>query len=547
MILKLINDMSIVKFWNILSDRAMFNCDQHSPQTIELCIKFLRQHHFHPYISTCNNKKFLTLSISDFKQFQKSFQVFTEHKRYQGIDPMYQPLSDEDWNTIKDFFAFTLNFNHDNFVFDFIKKNRFLKHFKTSCYDTIMITYVLNCLLSGMKLAKKTYLQNKLPIEISPKKSKTITYKGLAHASCNNIQSIWIDSDTIMKSHMLKTASGYSLPLSFLSTLFHEVRHVTQSFFSLDRNIDKNKPTTAIYRTIRRLAYEADSKACDLLIYPTNFSAEIFDQHSNKICSYIVNKITTIPQFDRLSKEDKFAATLQFIHTETHKKAHQTLMDCYLSKSRIDVYNTLYNHVISLSPQIFNDLCDYIDEWKKSYVKQGLNIYITKTRTPTQENETKVLEGLYKQSFNLKLDLRPTIIFSKELSRNLGVYDLIYGAKNKTKKNQPYSLKYNGLNTQSASVRQLFEDEKYQEIFDIYNQLKKTNFFLPPIIPHHSEEETASAVTAAIIEMHNQGSPKQVLQRLGYFMDDIFDKLNWNKTLIGKYAKGIKINRQKER
>ena len=481
---------------------------------------------------------------------------------------MYNALSDNDWKRFQSYIDITFD-GIPNFAKK-IAQDCFVKILKTKSKNSVIINYVLNGFLNYAHFCKKNNIPMKVKIDVSSQKKANIKRNIGGFSTLRNRQPyIWMAYDNFFKTDNIKLRLlnffKYTLryptktfqhlgifinPEEIAITFIHELRHITQMHHELDAISSVLKKRTPLCIAISELAMESETRPCDLLIEKPQFATDILTHHYNQTLTDILNKTENTTQFDSLKPAEKLAATLKYVQIESYKKSLQTLSECYLSKSRLDVYRKLKNQGISLEPEEFNHLSCRIESWKSYYFKKGLNTFIQNdNRTPTLSQELKPLEELWKKTTGLNMNLAPSVIFSEEIAHNLGIYDLIYetGDKNEQQKEMEYNFQYQGLNEETASVRQLLEDRKYHEIFDIYNNLRQQNSFLPPIFKKETDQNTATNLVAVILGMHNQSSVKHVLTRLDYCLHDEFDKVNWNKELIGKYAKGIKINRQNER
>lgn len=552
-----------------------FECDNIPPETMDLIVKLFSQNNIKSSIcslktKTSDDKKLFTFSYENFRQLRTVLQWYEHNYSAVPVHPnhiMYNALSENDWKRFKSYID--INFDGVPSFAKNIAQDCFIKILKMKSKNSVIINYVLNSFLNYAHFCKKNNIPMKVKIDVSSQKKAKKNRDTIGSSTYKNKQPyVWIAYNNLFKTsniparlfnffkrikdthRVLRHLGLFISPTDFISTFIHELRHITQTHQELNTIALKIQKRTPLCVAISELAMEAETHPCDLLIEKPKFATDILTHHYNQTLRDILNKTESITQFDSLKPAEKLAATLKYIQIESYKKSLQTLSECYLSKSRLDVYRKLKNHGITLEPNEFNYLSCEIENWKGFYVAKGLNTFIQNdNRTPTLSQELKPLEELWKKTTGLNMNLAPSVIFSEEIAHNLGIYDLIYETsdKNEKPKEMEYNFQYQGLNEETASVRQLLEDRKYHEIFDIYNNLRQQNSFLPPIIKKETDQNTATNLVAAIMEMHNQSSVKHVLTRLDYCLHDEFDKVNWNKELIGKYAKGIKINRQNER
>ncbi len=551
-------------------------CNNIPTETMDLIVKLFSQNNIKSSIcslktKTSDDKKLFTFSYENFRQLRTVLQWYEHNYSAVPVHPnhiMYNALSENDWKRFKSYVD--INFDGVPSFAKNIAQDCFIKILKMKSKDSVIVNYVLNGFLDYTHFCKKNNIPMKVKLDTSSREKANIKRNIGGFSTLRNRQPyIWMAYDNLFKTDNIKLRLlnffKYTLryptktfqhlgifinPEELATTFIHELRHITQIHHELDTISSVLKKRTPLCIAISELAMESETRPCDLLIEKPQFATDILTHHYNQTLIDILNKTENITQFDSLKPAKKLAATLKYVQIESYKKSLQTLSECYLSKSRLDVYRKLKNQGISLEPEEFNHLSCRIESWKSHYFKKGLNSFIQNdNRTPTLSQELKPLEELWKKTTGLNMNLAPSVIFSEEIAHNLGIYDLIYETsdKNEKPKEMEYNFQYQGLNEETASVRQLFEDRKYHEIFDIYNNLRQQNSFLPPIFKKNSAQQTAENLVAAIMEMHMQSSPKNVLNRLDYCLHDEFDKVNWNKELIGKYAKGIKINRQNER
>ena len=89
--------------------------------------------------------------------------------------------------------------------------------------------------------------------------------------------------------------------------------------------------------------------------------------------------------------------------------------------------------------------------------------------------------------------------------------------------------------------------DEIKEFAKRYNKLenRKPLVVVPSSYNQVTEKQTAISLMSAIMEMHNQSPVKNVLERLNYeTTNNHFDKLNWDRLLIGKYSR---VNKNNER
>lgn len=540
MVARLINDIAVSSNWHSMHNRLAFDCTAYTSDSVGLLGKFLQIHHIQPSLYACDTnqgeRQFLMLSPRDAEMLFQSFKVYAKHSHLLQDDEFYNTPTDADWQYLSSLIHLDSDTTSPHFP-RFFTKDLFIHTLREQTKNSVVAHRIINEFIYCAHSYEEQNIPIQLNLEISHRSKQNkeqnsetdIVPDGLASV-VNKQPYIWL-KDT-----------HFSNPKYFAGVFLHELRHIQQRAYQLRYYQRKNHKPTDMYKAISKLAIEAEARNYDSLVYRNQVSDFIVRYHFAETLKNVLNGSEKIEYENNLKPEEKLAATLKYIQITSNEKALQTSTECYLSKSRYDIYQVLKKNNVSMSPALFNRFVEDIEQWKRSYFAGTFNYAVhDETRTPTLNEEIRPLEELWKTKTGLQMNLSPCVVFSEEIARNLGVYDLIYENRQK-KRSEPletYSFKYKGLNKQSSAVRELYEHGKYEEIYDIYNQLKGKNPFLPPIYIKNTEAETALHITTAIIEMHNQSSPKRVIARLGYHTTDYFDTLNWDKTLIGKYAKGM--------
>ena len=548
MVARLINDIAVSSNWESLYNRMAFDCSEYTSDTINLVREFLQMHHIQPHLYTCDTTQgkhqFLTLSPHETEILFRAFKIYAKHSHLVVDDEWYNAPTEADWQYLSSLIKLDCDDNSTQFP-HFFTTDLFIHTLREQTKNSVVAHRIINEFIYCARSYEEQNISVELNLEISQSskhhkernsETNTIT-EGLA-SIINKQPYIWLK------------ASNFSNPKFFAGVFLHELRHIQQRAYQLQYYRRKNHKPTDMYKAISNLAIEAEARNYDSLVYKNQVSDFIVRYHFAETLKNVLNGSEKFEYADNLKSEEKLAATLKYIQITSYEKALQTSTECYLSKSRYDIYQVLKKNDISMPPTLFNRFVDNIEQWKRSYFAGTFNHAIhDETRTPTLNDEIKPLEELWETKTGLQMKLSPCVVFSEEIARNLGVYDLIYenGQKKHTEPLETYSFTYKGLNKQSSAVREIYEQGKYEDIYDIYNQLKVKNPFLPPIYVKNTEAETALHITTAIIEMHNQSSPKRVIARLGYHTTDYFDTLNWDKTLIGKYAKGMILSQSTER
>ncbi len=548
MVARLINDIAVSSNWQSMYNYLAFDCTAYTSDAVNLLGKFLQLHHIQPNLYVCDTNQgehqFLMLSPHDADMLFCAFKIYTKHSHLVVDDEWYNAPSEADWQYLSSLIKLDSDANSTKFP-RFFTTDLFIHTLREQTKNSVVAHRIINEFIycSHFYEEQNNPIQLNLEISQSSKQNKEqnsetdIVPDGLASV-VNKQPYIWIK------------ASNFSNPKYFAGVFLHELRHIQQRAYQLRYYQRKNHKPTDMYKAVSKLAIEAEARNYDSLVYRNHISDFIVRYHFTETLKNVLNGSEKIEYTDNLTPEEKLAATLKYIQITSNEKALQTSTECYLSKSRYDIYQVLKKNNVSMSPAMFNRFVEDIEQWKRSYFACTFNYAIhDETRTPTLNDEIKPLEELWETKTGLQMNLSPCVVFSEEIARNLGVYDLIYenGQKKHTEPLKTYSFTYKGLNKQSSAVRELYEQGKYEDIYDIYNQLKVKNPFLPPIYVKNTEAETALHITTAIIEMHNQSSPKRVMARLGYHTTDYFDTLNWDKTLIGKYAKGMTFAQSTER
>lgn len=107
----------------------------------------------------------------------------------------------------------------------------------------------------------------------------------------------------------------------------------------------------------------------------------------------------------------------------------------------------------------------------------------------------------------------------------MGIHFLIYG--HSQTKTAPREQIYQGVTDTLPDVSMLYEEKRFNEIYQIYNHIQQQNPYLPKINQTTINKESAYSYMSAIQKMKNNEPLKEVISTLGYFLVDCYLGNRW--------------------
>lgn len=331
----------------------------------------------------------------------------------------------------------------------------------------------------------------------------------------------------------------YSLPSSTnkgtIYTFLHELRHVVQYHYQLFKNAyEYDDIQSSCQDAIRYLATEAEAKAQTLVIENNEdvFIKHLFNAHETNILNELRENSCVLPIQKGCPVEQKLVAIKRYIQAKTEEWAIQTLASVLLANSRAEAYYAFNRNDIHLTPTYFNAFMKTVDNWKRFYFDAFSNLLIDDTFFAKENNqlESLTIQERWLRKTQLRLDLAPTQIFSKEVARNLGIYESIYGyEKHIRKPHLDLQYLYHGITKENLMyVQSCLNENRFSDISLIYDRIQQRNPYFPPadeikIGNLISSEELAKRLVNALQGMINHDSPDNILITLGYNFKDEYD------------------------
>ncbi len=326
---------------------------------------------------------------------------------------------------------------------------------------------------------------------------------------------------------------------------FHNLHLITQYARQLSQRVSSSKKISA-QTFVKLLAAKAEMTAYDLIMQekPAPYINDIMAQHRKHVHQELVSGKLTLPVSRELSGRAKLDALIRFEAAETLERTVQTICSCYLSSSRLGVYETLKSQDISLIPNHFNHFNNEIDSWKQYIYMSALREQNYNLKADFDINETIKLQNKWEKKEGLVFDLSPSVIFSPAMARNVGIYEAIYGQDGEFEKENPVSYTYNEISAPLLfHMVECHQAGDYPSIFNFYQKIQEANPFLPKIQHIKVPKEDASKLFVGTVSMMVAGkSVSDVLQHLGYAMADKFDE-QFGKQ-IEQHRREIKTNKR---
>ncbi len=491
----------------------------YSPENVLWILKFLNipvKQTRHAGLHISDNKAFL--------QLKKAINVQSRSvTALQGNYARYNDLTESDWITFNNHVTVKAYDDNENATPKEVLKSRknflqFLRKYHIKDTKTYRLIHEFNHIFSQSK-------DKKLIIDCSPSAEKI----------CCDTESFAI-SFAPWDMILLNTDDG-AINTENIVDFYHELRHILQYRYHLFTNEWENVPTYKDFAEV--LAIEAEATAFDIIYNQKNypFISKIRLSFQTQLEKEILSDTIKIPVNLHASSAQKAAALIRYIEAATEEKMIQTISQCHLTSSRIDIYNILKKKNIHPSPHEFNRFAQLIDDWKNAYFTMPVEIDKFSQHFSYNKTEIAKTQKIWQQTAQLNFQLEPTRIFSKRMAQCFDIYDKIYD-KNALE-NQPKNIRYHYPNISDKLILEAAKcviNDDLDKIKHIYNFVREKNPFLPIYDTINTPALTPKHIYKAIKTMSNGLNPTIVYRALGYETDDIFD----NKFI--KYIQKQRIN-----
>lgn len=489
----------------------------------------------------------LYLSHHDFQNLKSMCQPYVhvsdEPLTYSltGWYSLYNDITDKEWDIFRN--NIYIKYNKE----DTIPPQTKAEKYRQELYTKKLVDYIRSKLPSTAIIKRivhefallytsknNQFNPTKLVIDMSLDAMRKLTDKKISGYATWNGQNCCI--------HMYPLQSNTNKRAIF--TFFHELRHSLQYNYQLFSNAYKYDGIhSSCQNTIRFLATEAEAKAQTVVIEDSEnaFIKHLKNAHEINILKKLQEDPCMLPIQKDCPLEQKLVAIKRYIQAKTEEQTIQTLCSVLLANSRVEAYHAFNKNDIHLTPSYFNIFMKIVENWKKFYFNEFSVLLVDDLSFAKENNplESLTIQERWLRHAQLKLDLEPTHIFSKEVARNLGIYESIYGYEKHIQKSQlDLQYVYHEISPENLTyVHECLKENRFSDIFNIYDQIQQCNSYFPPsdeikVGNPISSEELAKRLINAMQEMINHNSPDHILKTLGYDFKDEYD------------AQDIKIKRE---
>ena len=517
---QIINEMAVLKNWSKSEKGWIFNCDHYKEEDLQPVLSFFKLHNLEPLVFDFETTKQIELSEQDFETLHQAFYLFkTKKNLFIGPYTLTDPLSSEDIEYFKKHIIFKTDksFSKED---ELDEKNQFFDFIFQNTAHSVFSRCLFNEFITEMR-KRENHQPPLSPINIVIEFGRNATEK-LKEENAKGLYTFKNGHPTILLSDINEIDQK-----DFISIFVHEFKHVMQHLNPSVRSADKAE--NGIIKTVDTLVREAEAKAYELTIYSSQhpFCKTLISQEmDNQAKLLIKNNEREVPYAPNLTQAQKIAADLRFIQVETTDKIIQVLAQSFLASSRLNIYKTLKDHDIQLPSREFSDLARFIEKWRDYYFPRTVFYQISDKKAKLDGFPTiKKLEETWEKCTGLQLKLSPTHIFSEPIARSLGIHFLIYG--HSQTKTTPREQIYQGVTDTLPDVSMLYEEKRFDEIYQIYNHIQQQNLYLPKINQTTINKESAYSYMRAIQKMKNNEPLKEVISTLGYFLVDCYLGNRW--------------------
>lgn len=484
-------------------------------------------------------KRHLILSYKDYQTLKNICQNYQKNADLISVNSLtgryavYNDLTDDDWDVFQN--SIYVKYHNETVLPPQTKSDKihseiyaknlvsYVRHHLPSCR---MANRIIHELTGFYRKFGHLFEMPKIVIDMSPDAVLELEkkhVKGLFQRKNRNL-TIKLHSFTFFRNQ------------NFISVLFHELRHVLQNMHGLFIPAIQDNISSSCQDVIRFITTEAEAKAYTILIEPSSrFIAEDLNKiHEINILTELQTQNQILPIQKNCSSVQKLANIKAYVQAKSEERSIQTLCDIFLASTRKEAYSNLNKNNVYLSPSIFDEIMQHIENWKNFYYNYMSKLFVPDELFGTKNDECESLltERRWQEKTGLKLYLKPSVIFSKEVARNIGIYKSIYGCEESVKTkhvNLYYSYRKVTKNT-FLYAKKSFEEDYFQDVFNVYDEIQKENPYFPPVdvmqIQKKSSKKIAQFILDAISGMIHNETPSQILTKLGYELEDKFTAQN---------------------
>lgn len=530
MLSTIIENFKNPQFWTKTNNGYSFLFQSDNLSTYDQLQWFFKKHNI-GFVVRFGNK---SVEIDDhaYDLIQKAFKYVARPQLLYGAE-IYDTLSSDDWQYIE---------NHMSVLYDPLPKHPTRRDELIAQIDTKNLLVTLREQYAG-SIMKNRLLREFIEIcrtreENGKPANWTIdmSQKALSRLEQENADALHIrNGQTLVYSKRPEQVADDLL----IRNLFHELRHAIQEEYSLS-TYSPRKKTSGVYLAIRELASEVEAKVYELLLEKDTipYVSKMLKSHTDNIVSLLLHDKETFSS-NAGSDELMMASTFRYLQIRSEEETLQTLCNVFLAKNRMAAFQVLSTDNIRLSPDEFNSLMDYVENWKSEYIPRIMeNIPHDKKDISVQFFEMEDLQKYWEKAGGVHMNLEPWHVFSKEVATNTGLYQAIYGEidmSNCFGNARHSSVSYQVDNGMVSSARYAFQNHNYNALQNMYDNIQLRNPYLPKF-PH---EERCSQMKAEgflrAIEWMNKHQPfEEILSALGYSMQDKFSGKKQSNTSVGR-------------
>ncbi|MBO7245085.1 MAG: hypothetical protein J6V53_07415 [Alphaproteobacteria bacterium] len=512
MFYQIINEIGNIKNWIHSGNEFSVDVSQYYQEDIDLILDFLKINGLNPSLDTFTTKEEnycnIILSQKDFNTFHNGINAYKNQKNLLENGELYDPLSEEELNIIKD--HITLKFDEQSDANkDQKRKDEFFEVIQKQAPYSCLANRNLNEFLFLLQEKDQTNFPIHLTIDLSNE-----TLPVLEKEQANGLATRRNNQPFMM----MKPLTDKNISFSS-NTFFHELRHIIQMTYGLISS--KRQSNSDVSYILDTLTGEAEAKAYELIIcsQKKDFISSIVEQTIQKKALDTVKNPSLVPYSHNLSKEEKIGATLRYIQIEAYENVLDLICQIYLQSSRIKIYNFLNKNNIHLSSFLFKKLAEHVEYWRNYYYPRTI-YYAPKSEenSNTDINIIKELEERWLNKTGLHLSLSPSHIFSKDIAESFSISPSIYPER----ENLPplFQAVYNVNHQMVQQITDLYNQGKFDEILHLYQEIQQKNPFLPNKIQARDIQSAVRYCSVAIDNMHRGASFQTVLSKFGYQLND---------------------------
>ncbi len=352
-------------------------------------------------------------------------------------------------------------------------------------------------------------VQEKLTIDMRPTVCKWLRK--------NDLGGITIASRSFIG--LNKSDNGYTPPL--VLSLLHELRHIVQFQNQLySENSIRVEPDC--YNLIEMMAAEADTMAYEEVFKTrmTDFTKDIMNASRKQIDGKILSGEIPLTVTSNSTSNQKLNTLLRLSDSLTEKQTAEILARCLIAPDGYRMYQILKSYQITLSPRVFNQMNNQINDWKENYYIGSLSDDNFEMTPRYDSQRINRLETHWRQHRGIDYQLMPTSFFNPDTAKCVGIESIFDG---KPVDNIGICYQYSGVSDKIiGEIDNRIEERDFAGIINIYQSIYDKNPVLPPPTLFHSDMRDAKRLQKTVKAMKRGDKITDVLETCGFLVNDTF-------------------------